>query len=103
MRQLAGNIGLLLPVGLIGPVLMPRLERVRSVLFAALALSAGIELVQSAGTASTFIERSVDVDDLILNVAGALLGWLLWYGACAVFKPAGDASCGSNGNATAAS
>lgn len=79
-RQIGGNLGLLLPVGLIGPILAPRLRRVREVLIASLALSVCIELVQLIGTATTFIARSVDVDDLMLNVTGALLGWLIWRG-----------------------
>lgn len=82
-RQFGGNIGLLMPVGLIGPILFPRLRRVREVLLASLAISACIELVQLIGTATTFIARSVDVDDLILNVAGATLGWLIWRGSSA--------------------
>ncbi|MHB8761187.1 MAG: VanZ family protein [Coriobacteriia bacterium] len=77
-RQIGGNIGLLLPVGLIGPILAPRLRRVCQVLLASLAISACIELAQLVGTMTTFIARSVDVDDLMLNVVGALLGWLIW-------------------------
>ena len=86
VRQIGGNIGLLLPVGLIGPVLVPWLKEARNVLLASLAISVAIELAQLLGTATTFIDRSVDIDDVILNVAGALMGWLVWRGisvACA--------------------
>lgn len=83
-RQIGGNLGLLLPVGLIGPILVPRLRRAREVVLASLVISACIELVQLIGTATTFIARSVDVDDLMLNVAGALLGWLIWRGVSAI-------------------
>jgi VanZ family protein len=76
--QLVGNVGLLLPLGLLGPVLMPSLRRVPRLALVALGGSVAIELVQLVATSVRFINRSVDVDDVILNVAGALLGWLLW-------------------------
>jgi len=76
--QLVGNIGLLLPLGLIGPVVMPSLRRMPRLVAVALGGSVAIELVQLLGTSIRLIDRSVDIDDVILNVAGALLGWLLW-------------------------
>jgi glycopeptide antibiotics resistance protein len=76
--QLVGNVGLLLPLGLIGPIVMPSLRRAPRLALVALGGSVAIELVQLVGTSVRLIDRSVDVDDVILNVAGALLGWLLW-------------------------
>ena len=76
--QLVGNVGLLLPLGLIGPIVMPSLRRMPRLALAALGGSVAIELVQLVGTSVRLIDRSVDIDDVILNVAGALLGWLLW-------------------------
>jgi hypothetical protein len=76
--QLVGNVGLLLPLGLIGPVVMPSLRRAPRLALVALGGSVAIELAQLLGTSLRLIDRSVDVDDVILNVAGALLGWLLW-------------------------
>ncbi len=76
--QIGGNIGLLFPLGLIGPVVMPRLRSWQSLAVAALVTSVGIEAIQLAGTLTGFIGRSVDIDDVILNVLGALIGWALW-------------------------
>lgn len=76
--QLIGNVGLLVPLGLLGPLVMPSLRRLSRVALVALGTSAAIELVQLLGTSVRFIDRSVDVDDVILNVAGALLGWIIW-------------------------
>ena len=73
ISQAVGNLLLLLPVGLFGPIALPWLGRWWRVLLAALIISVAIE------TAQLWIpERSADVDDVMLNVIGALLGyWLL--------------------------
>lgn len=66
--QVAGNLLLLAPIGLLAPTALPRLDRWWRVALLVAALSAGIELAQ------LFIAgRHADVDDLILNVTGALL------------------------------
>lgn len=77
-RQLGGNIGLLFPLGLIGPALVPRLRTWPRILRAALACSLGFELLQLAGTLAGIMQRSVDIDDILLNVIGAILGFALW-------------------------
>jgi len=82
--QLIGNVGLLVPLGLMGPVVMPSLRRLPHLALVALCTSVAIELVQWAGTNAGLMARSVDVDDLILNVAGALLGWLMWRAAASL-------------------
>ena len=73
ISQAFGNLLLLLPVGLFGPIALPWLNRWWRVLLVALVISACIE------TAQLYIpERSADVDDVMLNTLGALLGyWLL--------------------------
>ena len=69
--MLVGNVLLFLPLGLLMPVLWRR-ERLRDALLAGLALSLGIEVVQLV------LGRFLDVQDLLLNVLGAGLGWGLW-------------------------
>lgn len=72
VSQFAGNLILLLPLGLFGPIALPWLSRWWRVLLVALLFSASIEFAQ------LFIrDRSADVDDVMLNVIGALLGYLL--------------------------
>ncbi len=68
--QLLGNLALLLPLGLLGPIAVPALRRWWLVLPLAVAVSAGIELAQL-----WIPDRSADVDDVIVNVAGAMLGF----------------------------
>lgn len=69
--NLLANIGLFVPIGL----LLPFVYRVngRNVCVCGLALSILIEIVQ------IFIGRSVDIDDVILNVLGTVVGYCLYY------------------------
>jgi glycopeptide antibiotics resistance protein len=73
MRNLFGNLGLLLPLGLLGPIALPVLARWWRVMLVALLISASIEIAQH-----WIPDRSADIDDVIVNVAGALLGYLLF-------------------------
>jgi glycopeptide antibiotics resistance protein len=71
MRNLFGNLALLLPLGLLGPIPLPVLDRWWRIALVALLYSVAIELIQRLVPA-----RSADVDDVIVNVAGALSGYL---------------------------
>lgn len=70
--QMVGNLLLLLPFGLLGPVAFPWLDRWVRVLVASLAPSVAIEVAQL-----WIPDRSADVDDVLLNVAGAILGYAI--------------------------
>ena len=72
MRNLLGNLALLLPLGLLGPIAIPAMARWWRVALLALLISAAIELTQLAVP-----DRSADIDDVIVNVAGALFGYAL--------------------------
>ena len=70
------NIVMMVPLGL----LVPLLVRVRSVGAAALvglAVSASIELIQGVGKLTLSGVRTADVNDLIANTLGTVLGWCL--------------------------
>jgi glycopeptide antibiotics resistance protein len=80
MRNLFGNLFLLLPLGLLGPIALPALGRWWLVLPLALLISASIELAQFR-----IPDRSADIDDVIVNVAGASVGYLI-YRALRLFR-----------------
>ncbi|MFK8908487.1 VanZ family protein [Streptomyces sp. YS-3] len=72
-RQIGGNLLLGVPFGLILPVLVRRRLRAVRVLLYTVAVMVFVELVQGA-----LVEgRAFDVDDVLLNTTGALLGYLL--------------------------
>ncbi|MGZ6214582.1 MAG: VanZ family protein [Candidatus Limnocylindria bacterium] len=72
LRNLFGNLGLLFPLGLLGPIAFPFLDRWWRVALLALLYSVAIELIQLAVP-----DRSADIDDVIVNVTGALLGFFV--------------------------
>jgi glycopeptide antibiotics resistance protein len=73
LRNLFGNLALLLPIGLLGPIALPAMDRWWRVALLALLVSTAIELTQLAVP-----DRSADIDDVIVNVAGALIGYAMF-------------------------
>jgi len=79
VRQLSGNVLLLTPLGVYGPELWARMRDWRRFLIVALAIGIGIELTQYAGSLiEGFSYRITDVDDAIMNAAGAVAAWVVW-------------------------
>ena len=78
IENLAGNIVGFIPLGLLVPALFKRLRSVWKMICISLLISLLFELTQ-LGTAL----GSFDVDDLLLNAIGGLLGYLLFL----VFHP----------------
>lgn len=80
-RLMIGNIAAFVPFGLLLPLASRSLRSPIVVLVCAIALSAAIELGQLAVSVGLgYAYRSTDVDDVILNVLGALVGYVLFLG-----------------------
>jgi glycopeptide antibiotics resistance protein len=77
--QLLDNVVMFVPLGFLLPLLSTRYRRFATTAAVGLSVSVGIELVQLALLLTLISRRSVDVDDVILNVTGACLGYLVWY------------------------
>ncbi|WP_445058001.1 VanZ family protein [Streptomyces griseus] len=72
-KQAGGNLLLGVPFGLLLPFFVPRrLRMIRMTLLTAVAMAV-VELIQGALVAG----RAFDIDDVILNTAGALLGYFV--------------------------
>jgi glycopeptide antibiotics resistance protein len=79
LRQIVGNFLLLLPFGIYGPILSPRLWSLPAIVLVGAGLSTLIELGQRAVAAAYgFPVRVADIDDVLLNTSGVLVGYLLW-------------------------
>jgi glycopeptide antibiotics resistance protein len=77
-RQLAGNVGLLVPMAWYAPVLWPRLRRARWFVAVAVGVAATIELAQLGVSLVLGVPyRSIDIDDVILNAGGAIAAFLM--------------------------
>ncbi|WP_374195186.1 VanZ family protein [Streptomyces sp. ISL-1] len=72
-KQVGGNLLLGVPFGVLLPVFVPRPLRMVRVIALTVVVMALVELAQGAVVEG----RAFDVDDVILNTTGALLGYLL--------------------------
>ena len=68
--NIIGNISMFIPTGIIMPILYRRLDHFWKVLLAGAGLSFAIEMIQLLFPGSV-----TDIDDLILNTAGAAIGY----------------------------
>ena len=73
LLNLLGNIIAFLPFGFLLPVLDPQFQKWWRILLNTFSLSVSVEAVQLLTMVGTF-----DVDDLILNTAGGMLGYALF-------------------------
>jgi glycopeptide antibiotics resistance protein len=73
VRQIGGNLLLGVPFGILVPVLAPRARGIVRVLLLTALVMLMVELAQGAVVTG----RAFDIDDVILNTAGALVGYLL--------------------------
>lgn len=72
--NIIGNITMFIPVGVSWPLCFKKLDNVWKAALAGFGLSLFIELTQIP-----FFDRSSDIDDLILNTAGALIGACIYF------------------------
>ncbi|AVH55010.1 MULTISPECIES: VanZ family protein [Streptomyces] len=73
VKQIGGNLLLGIPFGVLLPVLVPRALGILRVAALTAAVMLLVELIQGA----LITGRAFDIDDVILNTAGALVGYLL--------------------------
>jgi len=86
-KQIVGNFIMLLPLGIYLPFLYRRINNFLFVFLTCLFTSISIEVLQLA---TRF--RSADVDDVILNTSGAVVGYLLFRMMLLVYQqPASNA------------
>lgn len=71
-EQLLLNIAMFVPLGFLLPVVLPRMRALWKTGLASLAVTVSIETLQY------FLGRSADIDDVIMNLAGGITGYLLF-------------------------
>ncbi|MDT6983335.1 VanZ family protein [Streptomyces lusitanus] len=73
VKQIGGNILLGVPFGVLAPVVAPRTRGFLRILV----LTAVVMLLVEVAQGALVTGRAFDIDDVILNTAGALIGYLL--------------------------
>ena len=73
--NIIGNVAMFIPVGLVWPFCFKQLDTLGKTVLAGAGFSLLIEITQLP-----FYDRCSDVDDLILNSAGILIGALIYFG-----------------------
>ena len=84
LLNLIGNTAMFIPIGIVWPVCFKQLNTHGKVIAAGIGFSLAIEILQLP-----FYDRVSDVDDLILNTAGFLIGYgiyLLVKAICSIVK-----------------
>ncbi len=79
--NILGNLAAFAPLGLLAPVLLGRRASAGRIASGSLAFSLFIESVQGFTG-----HRVADVDDLILNTLGGLIGYGIWRGGRRLFR-----------------
>ncbi|HEY6635810.1 MAG TPA: VanZ family protein [Acidimicrobiia bacterium] len=80
-RQVGGNLVLLMPLGFLAPIVSERVRTLSRVMVLGVVVALAIESIQVLvilGLGN--VARAVDVDDVILNTVGAMIGWAIWKG-----------------------
>ena len=75
VRNLVGNLLMFLPLGIYLPIIWAKCRKLITTLLVSLTILIGIELIQFVT-----LLGSLDIDDLILNLSGILIGYGLWKG-----------------------
>lgn len=76
-KQILGNIIMFIPIGFYIPIINNK-KKFKEVVLAGFIFSVGIELTQFIiNTIIGYNYRSTDVDDIILNTLGAIIGYIL--------------------------
>lgn len=79
IRNVGGNFALLMPLGMIVPILWKRINSFVKATLLGFGISLSIELLQLIeGYLKIGFLRIVDVDDLILNTLGAAVGYIIY-------------------------
>lgn len=79
VRNVGGNILMLMPLGFLMPLLWEKFKRLKNMIMMGLFISLSIESVQFVECLlGIVIARAVDIDDVICNVLGTFLGYSIY-------------------------
>ncbi|PEC47980.1 hypothetical protein COJ46_01160 [Bacillus sp. AFS077874] len=86
LKQIAGNVLLFIPLGFAFPILFFKITNKKTILIG-FTLSLAIELIQAiSGLFLGYNYRSCDIDDIILNTIGTIIGLAMYKASSRYFK-----------------
>ncbi len=78
VRNVGGNILLLMPLGFLAPILWDKYKKFKNTILLGFTISVSIELLQLIQSLFSGVGRITDIDDVICNVIGCILGYFIY-------------------------
>ncbi|CAM4130988.1 hypothetical protein BAQ46_05855 [Bacillus paranthracis] len=78
IRNVGGNILLLMPLGFLAPILWDKYKKFKNTILLGFSISTSIELLQLIQSLFSGVGRVTDIDDVICNVIGYILGYFIY-------------------------
>lgn len=77
VKNVGGNILLLMPLGFLAPILRDKFKQFKSVMLLGFSVSISIEILQFLENFAGGWGRITDIDDVICNVLGTIIGYFI--------------------------
>ena len=78
IRNVGGNILLLMPLGVLSPIIWNKFKDFKNIVLLGFVISISIESIQFIELIAGGRGRTVDIDDVICNVLGVILGYFIY-------------------------
>lgn len=78
VRNVGGNILLLMPLGFLAPILWDKYKKFKNTILLGFTISVSIELLQLIESLFSGWTRVIDIDDVICNILGSILGYCIY-------------------------
>lgn len=78
VRNVGGNILLFMPFGFLAPIIWDTFKKVKKTILLGLVISISIELLQLIESLFSGWGRITDIDDVICNVIGCIVGYFIY-------------------------
>ncbi|MES5866430.1 VanZ family protein [Bacillus cereus group sp. RP32] len=78
VKNVGGNILLLMPLGFLAPIIWDKFKKIKNTILLGLAISISIELLQLIESLFSSWIRITDIDDVICNVIGSIVGYFIY-------------------------
>lgn len=78
VRNVGGNILLFMPLGFLVPIIWDTFKKAKNTILLGLAISISIELLQLIESLFSSLVRITDIDDVICNVIGSVVGYFIY-------------------------